>query len=156
MTMANDPTATWIDDDMFECDECHRVLDIDDSVKPAGKKGPMLCGACSSRFVHPRDVTMQPFTITPKDAGHEINLTIHAVDYDLIERALAQYAQTLLAEMLASDPTTDEYRQIMTEHRDTRQFLGRLEAISSALWIVRDRIPDASGETAPDAVEGEF
>ena len=45
---ANDPA----DDDMFVCDRCGGVFDIEDSIKPEGKKGPIVCPACAgTRFV---------------------------------------------------------------------------------------------------------
>jgi hypothetical protein len=34
-------------DDEFRCEGCQRVFDVEDSVKPAGKKGPMYCEACA-------------------------------------------------------------------------------------------------------------
>ena len=34
------------DDDTFECEKCHGVFDINDSIKTS-KKSPMLCPACS-------------------------------------------------------------------------------------------------------------
>ena len=36
------------DNDTFECEQCHRVFDIDDSIK-TNKKGPMLCVACDQQ-----------------------------------------------------------------------------------------------------------
>jgi len=38
------------DRDLFECDECHIIFDIDDSHKPKGKKGSMICQVCLAKF----------------------------------------------------------------------------------------------------------
>lgn len=37
------------DNDEFRCEQCKDVYDIEDSVKPNGKKGPMICVECSQK-----------------------------------------------------------------------------------------------------------
>jgi hypothetical protein len=36
-----------VPDDSFMCECCAGVFDIEESVKPYGKKGPMMCEACA-------------------------------------------------------------------------------------------------------------
>lgn len=47
VTLRNKKRAVTPDpnDDTFECEKCHGVFDIDNSIKTS-KKGPMLCPAC--------------------------------------------------------------------------------------------------------------
>lgn len=35
-------------DDEFVCDACGGIFDVEDSFKPQGKKGPMICPKCNS------------------------------------------------------------------------------------------------------------
>jgi len=37
-----------VDDDKFQCEICKQIRDIDDSMKPLGKKGGMICVSCSN------------------------------------------------------------------------------------------------------------
>jgi hypothetical protein len=36
-----------VPDDSFMCECCAGVFDVEESVKPYGKKGPMMCEACA-------------------------------------------------------------------------------------------------------------
>lgn len=37
-----------LDDDEFECEKCHQVFDVEDSIKDS-KKGEMLCLDCAGK-----------------------------------------------------------------------------------------------------------
>lgn len=36
-------------DDDFICEHCGAIFDVEESVKPYGKKGPMLCATCADK-----------------------------------------------------------------------------------------------------------
>lgn len=38
-----------LEDDTFICERCACIFDIEESVKPYGKKGPMMCAACAEK-----------------------------------------------------------------------------------------------------------
>lgn len=38
-----------VGDDDFICERCGGIFDVEDSVKPYGKKGPMLCTSCAEK-----------------------------------------------------------------------------------------------------------
>jgi hypothetical protein len=42
-----DPDIGLADNDEFRCEKCKQVFDIENSVKPEGKKGPIICVECS-------------------------------------------------------------------------------------------------------------
>jgi len=42
------PSEDLADDDKFQCERCGGTFDNDYSVKPEGKKGPMICEGCHS------------------------------------------------------------------------------------------------------------
>jgi hypothetical protein len=43
-------TSDLADLDLFECDGCHIIFDIDSSHKPYGKKGIMVCDTCNAQI----------------------------------------------------------------------------------------------------------
>jgi hypothetical protein len=53
------------DSDRFVCDGCHKKFDIDDSIKPLGKKGPMLCPGCAGDPA--MQLTPETRPVTPAD-----------------------------------------------------------------------------------------
>jgi hypothetical protein len=39
-----------MEDDTFQCEECHGIFDIEDSIQQ-GKKGPLLCELCAPKWI---------------------------------------------------------------------------------------------------------